>query len=68
MPYPLITPSDLLPLSDFELELLDAALCRAFEHDPTLSDRDRETLMRSVQSVRLTQAARLLARLNQGRG
>ena len=68
MPHPLITPSDLLPLSDFELELLDAALCRTLEHDPTLTDRDRDTLMRSVQSVRLIQAARLLARLNQGRG
>lgn len=68
MPHPLITPTDLLKLSDFELELLDAALRRALEHDPTLTDRDRETLLRSVQSVRLIQAARLLARLNQGRG
>lgn len=68
MPHPLITPSDLLPLSDFELELLDAAMRRTLEHDPTLIDRDRETLMRSVQSVRLIQAARLLACLNQGRG
>ncbi len=68
MPHPLITPSDLLPLGDFELELLDAALRRTLEHDPALTDPDRETLMRSVQSVRLIQAARLLARLNQGRG
>ena len=68
MPHPLITPSDLLPLSDFELELLDAALRRTVEHDPALTDRDRETHMRSVQSVRLIQAARQLARLNQGRG
>lgn len=68
MPHPLITPSDLLPLSDFELELLDAALRRALEHDPDLTDRDRETLMRSVQSVQLIQTARLLARLNPGRG
>lgn len=68
MPHPLITLTDLLPLSDFELELLDAALRRTLEHDPTLTDRDRETLMCSVQSVRLIQAARLLARLNQGRG
>ena len=68
MPHPLITPSDLLHLSDFELELLDAALRRTLEHDPDLTDRDRETLISSVQSVRLIQAARLLASLNRGRG
>ncbi len=68
MPHPLITPSDLLPLSDFELELLDAALRRIIEFDLATTDRDRETLMRSVQSVMLVQAARQLARLDQGRG
>lgn len=51
MPHPLITPSDLLPLSDFELALLDAALRRTLEHDPALTDRDRETLMYGRYSI-----------------
>ena len=53
MPHPLIKPDDLLKLSDFELDLLDAALRHILDHDLNLTDRDRNTVMLSLQSVRL---------------
>lgn len=53
MPHPLITPDDLLNLSDFELDLLDGALRHILDHDLDLTDRDRNTVLMSLQSVRL---------------
>jgi len=66
MPHPLITPDDLLKLSDFELDLLDAALRHILDRD--LTDRDRNTVLLSLQSVRLIFILRIDALRMKGRG
>lgn len=68
MPHPLITPDDLLKLSDFELDLLDGALRHIFDHDLDLTDRDRNTVLLSLQSVRLIFILRTDALRVKGRG
>lgn len=68
MPHPLITPDDLLKLSDFELDLLDGALRHILDHDLDLTDRDRNTVLLSLQSVRLIFILRTDALRMKGRG
>lgn len=68
MPHHLITPDDLLKLSDFELDLLDGALRHILDHDLDLTDRDRNTVLLSLQSVRLIFILRTDALRMKGRG
>lgn len=68
MPHPLITPDDLLKLSDFELDLLDGALRHILDHDLDLTDQDRNTVLLSLQSVRLIFILRTDALRMKGRG
>ena len=67
MPHPLITPDDLLKLSDFELDLLDGAL-RHILDDHDLTVRDRSTVLLSLQSVRLICILRTDTLRMKGRG
>ena len=68
MPHPLITPDDLLKLSDFELDLLDGALRHILDHDFDLPDPDRNTVLLSLRSVHLICILRTDALRMKGRG